>query len=246
MNKKKTIKKKLIKKPAVKTPAKILKTRIAIVLDASSSMTNLRAEVIQGVNAQLTSIRKNNKKNMDTTISLLSFSDSVHPYIYNNVSIDEVKDLTIEDYCPNGMTALYDAMGTAMTTLGALPEINDVDTSVLLFVVTDGQENCSKKFNFSQITEKVKELERTKRWTITYLGAENGLQDVGSGMGLQLGNTLSGGVLRTQGVYSAVAGVSMDSFMTNRSVGQAATNEFYSNIDMTAIAKQQEKTKDKV
>jgi hypothetical protein len=74
---------------------------------------------------------------------LFKFNDGVKRVI-ENVNLKEVKNFTLEDYCPDRSTALYDAIGTTI-------EWFRYESDVLLVIITDGLENASTKYNKKQI-----------------------------------------------------------------------------------------------
>ena len=87
--------------------------------------------------------------------------------IIDTKPITQVNDLTKDDYCPNGCTPLYDAMGKSLT---ALEKKVTEDDQVLVTIITDGMENSSREYSGAMICELVKRL-RSKGWTFVYIGA---------------------------------------------------------------------------
>lgn len=210
-----------------------LKNRIGIIVDSSSSMVPMRNEVIAAFNAQVEAIRANNK-DMDTKVSFLTFSDAPHGFKVLNQPVETLQKLTEADYNPNGWTALYDAIGEMLNHFQSLPEANDPNCSFLLFIVTDGEENRSRIWNYQSLTQRIKSLETTGRWTFTYLGAGEGLKDVGSTIGVSWSNTFTGANLRMPGAYATVASVSTRSFMNARMSGQSASDNFFNTAELQA------------
>ena len=104
---------------------------------------------------------------------------------YSATPIDEVKEITREDYIACGCTALYDAMGEMISELKRKMTPED---RVLVTVITDGYENASIHWNGPQIKSLVEEL-RHQGWTFTYIGANQDVEAVAGSMGIR--NTLS-------------------------------------------------------
>ena len=104
---------------------------------------------------------------------------------YSATPIDEVKEITKEDYIACGCTALYDAMGEMISELKRKVTLED---RVLVTVITDGYENASIHWNGPQIKSLVEEL-RHEGWTFTYIGANQDVEAVAGSMGIR--NTLS-------------------------------------------------------
>jgi hypothetical protein len=173
---------------------------------------------------------------------LITFSEGVRVNFMDQPH-ESLQKITHGDYRPGGGTALYDAIGYMIDHFSALPEASDPNCSFLLVIVTDGEENSSRHWNYARVRESIQSLEKTGRWTFTYLGAAEGLQDVGASLGIQVGNTMSGINLRAKNVYAAVASSSMDSFMSSRLTGQSAVNSFYSGANTGAEDDEQDKLK---
>ena len=138
-----------------------------MILDASGSMESIYNQALSGVNESF-----NSGKNY------LNVKYSATP-------IDEVKEITKEDYIACGCTALYDAMGEMISELKRKVTPED---RVLVTVITDGYENASIHWNGPQIKSLVEEL-RHEGWTFTYIGANQDVEAVAGSMGIR--NTLS-------------------------------------------------------
>ena len=232
---------KRIKNAVCSKCGKTLKTQIAIVLDRSGSMESCRKETIDAFNEQVKTIRQNSKKGMDTRVSLFTFATVADEPKFFNEPVTSLEELTMEDYKPNGYTAMYDGVGKAITMLSDLKE--DKDTAYLVVIISDGQENHSREFNAYKIAERIKSLEATKHWTFTYLGANQDLSQVSKLMNIPMGNMMCFastpvGVRAAQGQVLC----STASYMNARSVGATNVDNFYVNNDKTADDKKAKKT----
>jgi hypothetical protein len=137
-------------------------------------MGSIRAEALTGVNETIQTIRNAQQENPDdhqmlcfVTFDQSSLNRPDVRLIIDNEKIENVQDVTPEQYRPNGMTPLYDAMGKAINALRKLVREGD---HVLVTVVTDGYENASRFFSAGQIKELVDGLS-TQGWVFTYIGA---------------------------------------------------------------------------
>ncbi len=215
---------------AKKTKTNKLKNRIAIILDRSGSMGSIRQEAVDAFNQQVEAIKKGSK-DMDTKVSLVTFSTFADEPTFFNKNVKNLKPLTLDQYVPDGMTAMYDAVGRTIDSLKALKEANDENTSFLVVIISDGAENNSKQFNASAIAERVKALQDTKRWTFSYMGANQDLAAVSQTLGLHIGNTFSFST-HIPGSYSNANiknGVATANYMNARSIGMTSMNNFYDN-----------------
>ena len=160
-----------------------------IILDASGSMESIYNQALSGVNETIQTIRMGQKDNPEfkQILTLASFNSGKN-YLnvkYSATPIDEVKEITKEDYIACGCTALYDAMGEMISELKRKVTLED---RVLVTVITDGYENASIHWNGPQIKSLVEEL-RHQGWTFTYIGANQDVEAVAGSMGIR--NTLS-------------------------------------------------------
>ena len=140
-----------------------------IILDASGSMESIYNQALSGTNETIQTIRMGQKDHpeLQQCLTLASFN-SGKDYLkvkYSVAPIDEVKEITKEDYVTNGCTALYDAMGEMISELKRKIKPED---RVLVTVITDGYENSSVHWSGSQVKSLVEEL-RHEGWTFTYI-----------------------------------------------------------------------------
>ena len=158
-----------------------------IILDESGSMSSIREQALSGANETLQTIRAAQQENPDDhqMISFVTFDTGARkPFvrtIIDTEKIDNVQDLTLDQYQPNGGTPLYDAMGLSITALKELVKEGD---HVLVTVITDGFENSSHIFSAEMIKELVESL-TTQGWVFTYIGANQDSEQTASGLGIR-------------------------------------------------------------
>ena len=156
-----------------------------VILDASGSMECIYNQALSGVNETIQTVRMGQKEHpeLKQCLTLASFN-SGSDYLkvkYAIAPIDDVKELTKEDYVACGCTALYDAMGEMISELKRKTTAED---RVLVTVITDGYENASQHWSGPQIKSLVEELRQTG-WTFTYIGANQDVEAVASQMGIR-------------------------------------------------------------
>lgn len=156
-----------------------------IILDASGSMESIYNQALSGTNETIQTIRIGQKGHpeLQQCLTLASFN-SGKDYLkvkYSVTPIDEVKEITKEDYVVCGCTALYDAMGEMISELKRKMTPED---RVLMTVITDGYENSSMHWSGPQIKSLVEEL-RHEGWTFTYIGANQDVEAVAGSMGIR-------------------------------------------------------------
>jgi hypothetical protein len=181
------------KQPKVAKQVLPLTFHHVIILDKSGSMTTVRDSTINGFNENAVNIRNlaSKDKSQTHTVTLVVFSDE-NKNVYWRQDINSLKDLTAEDYMPDGWTALCDAMGRTMYRLNEeiLAEKNSGPVSVLVTIITDGAENYSKQYNAQSISKMIEGFKSNKDiiWTITYMGANQDVLEVASKYNIAVSN----------------------------------------------------------
>ena len=146
-----------------------------IIIDASGSMDSIYNQALTGINETIQMIYRLNQNDpyVDQRLTLLSFAngnEKLH-YMYHLENIEQVSPITEKDYVLRGMTALYDAIGDAVTSIRKHVKAED---KALVTIITDGYENDSKRWTGTQVKQLIEEL-RKQGWVFTYIGAN---QDV--------------------------------------------------------------------
>ena len=142
-----------------------------IIVDESGSMSIIREQALAGLNETIETCQKMQELHpeLEQRITLISF-DSNHFKIHlDNEPAGKARKLTIEDYRPNAATPLYDAIGKGIAKLNAQTAAND---SVLVTIITDGEENCSQEYNLKLVKNLI-EKQKSQGWTFTLIGTDN-------------------------------------------------------------------------
>jgi uncharacterized protein YegL len=159
-------------------------THIAVLLDRSGSMCSLREATLESLNSF---IDQQKKVPGDAWLTFAQFSDQFE-VVRNAINLKEFKSLSREDFVPRGGTALYDAMGALMDIVGKkssdLPE-EERPENIIMVVLTDGHENCSKNLTADLIKSKVKHQEEVYSWKFLFLGANIDAFAVGQTLGMR-------------------------------------------------------------
>ena len=148
-----------------------MKTKVfnLIILDESGSMCCIERQALNGLNETLQTIRGAQKKypEQEQLVSIVPFESGNIRLLRDKISINEVKDLRPKEYNPGGSTPLYDAIGFGINSIRN--EVSD-DDSVLVTIITDGEENSSVEYTGKAIATIIDELKK-KGWMFTYIGA---------------------------------------------------------------------------
>jgi uncharacterized protein YegL len=146
------------------------RTHVVLILDQSGSMSSIRDTAVTCYN-ELVQQAQMNSKDQDILVSLLTFNGDCYEHLWA-VPANDLRQSTADGYACEGGTALNDALGYAVKKLLAGPDAEDKNTSFLVQVVTDGEENSSRHFPASERTlrDLVAGVQETGRWTFTFMG----------------------------------------------------------------------------
>jgi uncharacterized protein YegL len=157
-------------------------THIIIVLDRSGSMSSVQDATISGFNEFISKQRA-----LPGEAALLAVKfDDMYELLFDG-PLAAVPELTRETYVPRGMTALHDAIGRTIDTVGqklaAMPE-DQRPEKVLFMILTDGLENASKEYNREKIASMVQHQREKYSWEFIFLGANQDAVLVGAGFNI--------------------------------------------------------------
>ncbi|WP_374777948.1 VWA domain-containing protein [Streptomyces sp. NBC_01310] len=116
---------------------------VALVLDASSSMSHLSGKVVEVADQQIAYLaRRSQELDQETRVTVYVFSNKVECVIYDKdvLRMPSLKQM----YRAGGMTALLAATLKSQRELAQTAQLYG-DHSFLTFVLTDGQENASHR-----------------------------------------------------------------------------------------------------
>lgn len=145
-------------------------TEMVFVLDRSGSMSGLAADTIGGFNEL---IEKQKKIEGDAYVTTVLF-DHEYEVLHDHVALGEVAPLTDKEYFARGSTALLDAVGRTIDSVGArlaaAPE-EERPEHVVFVITTDGRENSSREYTAKQVREMVEHQQQKYSWQFVFLGA---------------------------------------------------------------------------
>lgn len=156
--------------------------RVVMILDESGSMESNKIELLQSVNAF---IKKQQAEMPESCkFSLFKFNNVVK-LVMDDIPVGQLQEFTDDQYTPNNVTALYDAMGEAIMKFSE-------KKYVVLVIVTDGEENASKQYNKDTIKQLLKERVNPDSygWNVIYLCKEPNLEKQGESLGISNHNDL--------------------------------------------------------
>ena len=200
-------------------------TGVAIVLDKSGSMGIARKETVEALNAQIRTIKEKSK---GTKVTLVQFN---HELLAGPIdkAPKEIKQFDMEDYRPDGLTALYDGVDYAIRLLEDAP----AKEAYLVVIISDGQENSSKNINRKDLAEKIQMLQSKGNWSFSYIGAVKDLTEISKELNIPVGNI---SYMDISSVAGRVDGMTRTrnataTYFNSRAGGQTVTCNFYNPSD---------------
>ena len=143
-------------------------TEIVFILDKSGSMSGLEDDTIGGFNALLKKHKTEKGVAYVSTILFSNFSTVLH----DRLNVLDVTPLTKKDYIVGGCTALLDAIGDAINHIKNIHKYarrEDVPSSTIFIITTDGLENASRKYSSSEVKNLIETQKREYGWEFLFL-----------------------------------------------------------------------------
>ena len=159
-----------------------------IILDESGSMDSIKNMIISGFNEIVQTVKSvaSQFPEQEHFISLVSFNGEGQKELLYRQPIEKLEQIDGSKYLPNASTPLYDAMGFSIAKLRN-DLYNGAPHNVLVTILTDGEENCSKEYNGLTIKKLIEDLKQ-KNWTFTYIGADHDVE--GFALNIAISNTI--------------------------------------------------------
>jgi hypothetical protein len=157
-----------------------------IVMDRSGSIESILAGQQSGLGEFF---RSEGKVPGKVTFSLWDFDTEIR-CVASLASLDAVKGYVIE---PRGGTAMYDAVGDAVSAegekLAALPE-NERPEDVTVIIASDGLENSSQRRVGADVKQMLDRQQDAYGWRVIYMGTNQDAFAEGAKFGARANSTL--------------------------------------------------------
>ncbi len=144
-------------------------TELVFILDRSGSMHGLEGDTIGGFNSL---IEKQRKETGECFVTTVLFDNEIKT-LHDRVELKEIKDMTGEDYCVGGCTALIDAIGTSIEKIDGIHRYiraEDVPEHTMFIIITDGMENASRRFSSREVKKMIEKYKKSG-WEFLFIGA---------------------------------------------------------------------------
>jgi len=173
-------------------------TQVFLLLDMSGSMQDGKEMTVDACNEFITG-QKSGPGVEESAFTLAVFNSNIGlERIVKEAPMDRVPLIEHEHYQPDGVTPLYDAIGTGMDLL------EHQSGPVLFIIQTDGYENSSQKVTREDVIRRVAE-KTAAGWQFVYLGCDIDAMRNGEDIGISAGNTMAYGRLNTKAAFQSLS-----------------------------------------
>jgi Mg-chelatase subunit ChlD len=207
-----------------------------LLLDESGSMSDLTKDTIGGVN---TLIKSQAKDNDGTKITVIKFEGGNILTPIDGVQATSLGEF--RDYSPRGGTNLLDAVGYTIEKANALLATKSRKRdrpSIFIQIITDGQENQSRKFNRERIKEMLQSCEKAD-WIVSYVGANVDSFSEAHSIGINTAAVSNYSTSKTASTYQSMSSSlsRMKSLRSSGITGQAIyeSNAVYTDAEKTEM-----------
>lgn len=199
---------------------------IALVLDASGSMNMHRAAVVRVADTLMQHLAaRSTEMNQETRVTVYTFDDVVKCCVYDKDVLRLPSIATL--YEIGGTTALIDATVQSQNDLAQTAQLYG-DHSFLTYVLTDGQENASRRYSAKQLKDLLDG--QADNWTTgVFVPNAAGVFEA-KRFGFPAGNIATWDTASNQGVEEVgkIIRQSTDAYMTSRASGVRGTRSLFS------------------
>lgn len=178
-----------------------------VIIDNSGSMNDRKASAIESFNAFL-----NGQKELVTdtgALMTLVFFNTTFETRYAAVPIEQIPELHNESYRCDGGTSLYDAVGSTIDEVGKrLANTAEAcrPAKVIVTILTDGEENSSKRYSRTKLESMIKHQTDVYGWEFVYLSSSISAREDSAAIGIKAENSIWYDIKRGMGdAYATIA-----------------------------------------
>lgn len=198
-------------------------TEIIFILDRSGSMVDLTNDTIGGFNSFIEKQKLEPGKARLTTVLF----DDRYEILHDCVDINLVSSLTDKEYFARGLTALLDAIGKTINSVGNRlnnTKENNRPDKVVFVITTDGYENASKEFTKQKIKDMIEHQTNKYNWTFLFFGATIDAIDVATSYGINFATNYSPNPSGIVSLYNTVCDTVSD-YRSTGTITEAWNND---------------------
>lgn len=207
-------------------------TELVVVIDRSGSMEPVANDAIGGFN---TFLKAQKEAPGEAKMTVVQFNTQLEFYAVN-ADVKSVNPLDTKIYTPEGGTALYDAVGLAIDETGkrlAAMEEKDRPSKVIFAILTDGEENSSKKYTGGEIKKMIERQRDVYKWDFVFLAAGEGAFKEAEHIGMQMSKTMR---FANTGANQSASYDTLAFYASNsRSMKSADYEKFSASINLQSV-----------
>jgi len=161
---------------------------VVCIVDRSGSMRSMGMAVKNGFNEFL---QEQKAFPGDCVATVVRFDDQVE-VVHHGVNLSDIPAATDRTFEPRNMTALYDAIGDTIAMVQEkISTLTSKPARVMVLVLTDGQENGSRRHSHSAVMETIAHCQDKLNWTFVFVGANQDAIATGTKLGFSRDSCLS-------------------------------------------------------
>lgn len=143
------------------------------ILDRSGSMYGKEQDTVGGINSLLSELKSNYDPNSNDIIRVsLKLFDHEEELLWRSRLLSDIDCLNVNEFVPKGQTALLDALGNTLKYFMQKRLLNpEAYTKCLIYLATDGYENCSKIYTREDIKKMIETAKTQYNIDVIYLAA---------------------------------------------------------------------------
>ena len=205
-------------------------TEIAVVVDRSGSMESIWSDTLGGLKQF---VADQQKLEGEANLTLNIFDNEFLPLV-TRAAVKTV-DLEKFQFGPRGNTALYDAIGRTVTTLGEQIAASKEEArpgKVLVAIFTDGAENASTEYNRKRVFDLIRRKEEKDGWAFLFMAAGKDAMVEGEHLGIHANQRV---MYEANGEDAKLAYDNLaDIVVASRSASAEGFLELRDNLNLTA------------
>ena len=150
-------------------------------------------------------------------------------FVHDKIPVSAVSLLTQEEYTPNGLTALYDAIGETLERLRSrclYARKRNIPNKTLVFIMTDGKENASRRFDGKTIKTMI-ENKKEAGWEFVFLAANIDAEETARDIGISEDRAI--------GWHADRAGLRSVGIGINRCMESVVTETIFARADFAEV-----------
>jgi len=149
-------------------------------------MRPVKNESVDGLNEYIETLQNDDTPTLIKLVTFKSGQEHLLAYetLINNEDVMKVKPIDGNSYLPNGNTPLLDSIARGILETDDYIELSNEELNIMVTIMTDGYENSSQFFSYTQVTDMIEEREK-QGWIFTYLGSKQNSYEESSKIGIK-------------------------------------------------------------